>query len=329
MHCELVLPALFAESAEARLPSLEMILARARSSHGAPQTLPAWLGEMFDVDEPLPAGALTALADGMPGVEGPWTRADPVHLRLARDHLILLPSAGFPLSSEEARALCEALNRHFEGTLVVHAFRPDRWSAQLARALAIDAPCPLDMAGRDVEASLPRSLAPGELHAVLNEAQMLLHAHPVNEAREARGEPAVNSLWFWGSGALPAHAKSPWNAVMADEPVALGLARLAGGRALPLPPDAQSWLERAPEDGRYLMVLDALRAPFALSQTAEYRERLQELEQRWFAPLLAALRAGRIGMVTVHAPEAGASFETIRGDLRRFWRRPKSIGHYA
>ena len=29
---------------------------------------------------------------------------------------------------------------------------------------------------------------------------MLLHAHPVNEAREARGEPAVNSLWLWGAG---------------------------------------------------------------------------------------------------------------------------------
>jgi len=44
-----------------------------------------------------------------------------------------------------------------------------------------------------------------------------------------------------------------------------------------------------------------------------------------------ALRAGRIGMVTVHVPDSpdGASFETIRGDLRRFWRRPKALGHYA
>jgi hypothetical protein len=36
-------------------------------------------------------------------------------------------------------------------------------------------------------------------------------------------------------------------------------------------------------------------------------------------------------MVTVHVPDApdGASFEIIRGDLRRFWRRPKALGHYA
>src|SRR5437879_10475343 len=41
---------------------------------------------------------------------------------------------------------------------------------------------------------------------------------------------------------------------------------------------------------------------------------LEVLERGWFAPLLAALRAGRIGMVTIHVPDApdGASFETIR-----------------
>ena len=35
-------------------------------------------------------------------------------------------------------------------------------------------------------------------------------------------------------------------------------------------------------------------------------------------------------MVTVHVPDSlGASFETVRGDLRRFWRRPKAIEKYA
>jgi len=36
-------------------------------------------------------------------------------------------------------------------------------------------------------------------------------------------------------------------------------------------------------------------------------------------------------MVTVHVPDAAESlaYETIRGDLRRFWRRPRSLEHYA
>ena len=53
------------------------------------------------------------------------------------------------------------------------------------------------------------------------------------------------------------------------------------------------------------------------------------MEELWFAPLLAALRAGRIGMLTVRVPDAGASFETVRGDLRRFWRRPRPLANYA
>jgi len=33
--------------------------------------------------------------------------------------------------------------------------------------------------------------------AQLNELQMQLHDHPLNQAREARGELPVNSLWLW------------------------------------------------------------------------------------------------------------------------------------
>jgi hypothetical protein len=91
-----------------------------------------------------------------------------------------------------------------------------------------------------------------------------------------------------------------------------------------LPLSARDWLERLPEDGRHLAVLDALR-------TTPTSEILEALERQWFEPLLAALRAGRVGMVSVHVPDAAEalSFETIRADLRRFWRMPKSLERYA
>ncbi|MGH8222196.1 MAG: regulator, partial [Woeseiaceae bacterium] len=83
--------------------------------------------------------------------------------------------------------------------------------------------------------------------------------------------------------------------------------------------------------GRHLLVLDALRAPLALSQSAGCRAGVEALERDWFAPLLGALRAGRVGMVSVHVPDGGerASVETIRGDLRRFWRRRRALEHYT
>jgi hypothetical protein len=153
----------------------------------------------------------------------------------------------------------------------------------------------------------------------------------VNEAREARGEPAINSLWLWGGGQAPRDAHAPWRSLAARDPSALGFAQLASMRRLDLPVSAAAWLEGLPGEGRHVAILDALRVPAALEQRADYEAGLDALERHWFAPLLAALRDERIGMVTVRVPDSapGASFETVRGDLRRFWRRPRAIAHYA
>jgi hypothetical protein len=332
MHCELIVPGLFAEASGTRAACLELLLARGRISTAESKSVEAWLQEGFGLEgEPMAAGALTlAAAGGEPG-EDCWARTDPVHLRLMRDRLIVVPSAAFSLSREEAEALIEALNGHFADRLSLKAVEPERWCARLDRHFAFDAASALDVAGRDVDLTLRIGGDAGRRWGtLLNEVQMLLHAHPVNLAREARGEPVVNSLWLWGVGAAPQVPPSHWQSVSANDPVALGLARLAGTRQRALPASAEAWLERAPQDGRHLVLLDALRAPLALGHSAQYRESIDALERQWFAPLLTALRAGRLGMVTVHIPDSfGASFETIRGDLRRFWRRPKALEKYA
>jgi hypothetical protein len=71
-----------------------------------------------------------------------------------------------------------------------------------------------------------------------------------------------------------------------------------------------------------------LRGAHALGDAEALAARTLELEKQWFSPLLAALRAGRVGMLTVQVPDAGASFEIVRGDLRRFWRRARPLASY-
>lgn len=330
MHCELLAPGLFASPRASpgalRLPSLELLLARGRCTSAGSQSVEDWLRDAFELDMPLPAGALTLLGGGGDPGTGWWMRADPVHLRLMRDRLVLAPGAALRAQRSEAEALCEALNRHFSAQLHFRVIDAERWVASAADELAVDAKPPLQLAGRDVAAALP-----GPASKLLNDAQMVLHAHAVNEAREARGEPPVNSVWFWGAGRAPRIASKRWHSVNADEPLALGLGRAAGIRHGTLPASATAWLDRAPDEGRHLVVLDALRAPLALEETGEYKEALARLERDWFAPLLGALRDGRIGMVTIHVPDAAECLacETIRGDLRRFWRRPRALEHYA
>ncbi len=339
MHCELLVPALFPTRdparealAALRLPALELLLARGRGSGAAPLAPERWLAEAFGgEDAPLAAGALTVLAHGGEPGDDSWLRADPVHLRLGREGPALVPSAAFDVTREEAEALCETLNGHFAGTLTLYPLAPGRWSARLAGDVAAATESPLQLAGEDVDrhfAALPEAR---RWHALLTEIQMVLHEHPVNAERERRGAPALNSLWLWGAGRAPRAPSGPWRSVCADEPVALGLARAAGMASRALPATAEEWLARAPEDGRHLLVLDALRAAHALDDAEAYAARLQALEARWFAPLLAALRAGRLGMVTLHVPDAAEarSFETVQGDLRRIWRRPRALERYA
>ena len=296
MHAELIVPALLAAPAAPRLPALELLLARARASAEEPRSAHAWLGEAFGVD-PLPVGALTV---GEPGF---WLRADPVHLQIMGDRLVLMPVQG--LAPAAAQAMVATLNRHFAGTHEFRAPHPDRWVLRTAPA-DLDTLPAAEMAGRDIDPQLPG----GKWPALLNEIQMALHEHPANEGREL----PVNSVWLWGAGELPVQAAAPWRSITSADPIALGLARVAGLSYRAPPRDAAAWLAEMPADGRHLVLLEGAH---------------EALEADWFAPLLEALRTERLGLLTLHAPEAGLSFEVARGDLRRFWRRARAVASHA
>jgi hypothetical protein len=233
-----------------------------------------------------------------------WSRTDPVHMRVIRDRVVLAPAGAFAVSMQDADALCQAVNAHFAGAIELRPLDASRWCARLESEIDAGDEPPGSMAGQEA------TQRAGD--ALLTEIQMLFHAHPVNEAREARGEPAVNSVWLWGAGRLASRAESPWQSVTSEDPLALGFARSSGVAARALPAAAAQWLSS--DEGRHLVILDAANPA---------------LERDWFAPLAAALRSGRIGMLTLHVPDAGLSFETTRGDLRRFWRRPKPLERYA
>jgi len=280
-------------ASEARLPALELLLARGRRTDADPQGVLDWLGRAFGL-QALPAGALTA------GEEGFWLRADPVHYRVMRDRVVIVPAPD--LDEPYAAALVDTLNRHFAGRHTFRAARPDAWVMSSAPA-ALDSAPTAPAAGAFEPPGAPWT-------ALFNEIQMALHEHPANEGRETE----VNGVWLWGAGELPRGLSAPWGSVTSQDPLVLGLARAAGLEHRAPPPTAAAWLAQTPGDGRHLVAPGALR---------------ESLDAAWFAPLLAALRSGRIGMLTLHAPEAGFSVEAARRDLHRFWRRPRPLAAHA
>jgi hypothetical protein len=169
------------------------------------------------------------------------------------------------------------------------------------------------------------------LRQLLNEAQMVLFAHPLNQRREDAGRPPINGLWLWGGGCLPARRESDLDGVWSINPLAKGLARAAGVPTHPVPVDAATLLEHAASATYHLVVLEDLLGAVHYENAADYRTALHELEKRWFSPLLAALKAGRIRRLRVEASTAYAAvaWDNRRSDHWKFWRRPPTISAIA
>ncbi len=267
-----------------------------------------------------PVAPYALLGDGGSPGRSYWLRADPVHLRAGSEGLSLVEAAPTRIARDEADALAGTLNRHFGAAVQILPLQPSRWYLRLQPPPEVETTPPAAVRDRPVAAHLARGRDALHLHALMNEAQMLLHEHPVNAAREARGEAPLNSLWPWGGGAISAAAARPFSLVIADDPLARGLALAAGISVRPLPASAESLRGTFSQQGVALVVLNA---PRDAGGTAA-------LERDWFAPLLAALQRGDISMLSLHLFGAGTllDVETVRSDLRYLWRRRAPLAGY-
>src|SRR5437870_13875509 len=178
--------------------------------------------------------------------------------------------------------------------------RPARWYVRYDKAPELETTPAAAARGLAIDEKLPSGPDAMRFHALMNEAQMLLHEHAVNAGREARGELALNSIWFWGGGVIDASKARPFSTVVGDDPLARGLALAAGIPARALPKDAGSMLAGLADEGVVLVVVDSLRQADGRDDGIHFRERRTALERDWFLPLLVALKSGRIGMLTLH-----------------------------
>ncbi len=299
----------------ARLEGLRRLLSRARTATTSHEPLEGALMQRFGVtrQRDWPVAPLARLGDGQPSDTGYWLCADPVHLRVDRDALVLVDSRGYKLAQTDADALVRTLNLHFDAAgLAFSAPTPHRWYARVTHAPDLETVPLREAAGRNVDSLLPSGGEALVWHRTFNEIQMLLHDHPVNEAREARGEPPVNSVWLWGGGSLPAQVSGEWICVWANDALARGLARAADIDCADTPGSFTSWLQEAKE-GEHLVVLE----------DAD----LDRTESNWLAPALHALRARLLSKLSLSAAVGSAvlRFDLTRSDLWKFWRRAPAV----
>jgi hypothetical protein len=287
-----------------RLPKLEQMLARATERET--RHTDACLGALFG----LPAadvqpGSFMRLGDGGQRDEGYWLRADPVHLAPDRDQLVLMPSDILEVQHAEVQALAEAFGSTYEAEGWRLEF-PQVSRGYLRAPEALDAVThdPEPFVGGPVLAAMPSGPDGTRLKQLMNETQMLFHTHAVNSTREEVGRPAINSLWLWGGGRLPAVTGTAPRRIITDLPLLRGLAAWAG----------QPVVE--PSTAAQVLANDLI----GLSVTD-----MDTLERDWFGPLLKLMKGGALDVLDIHLEGLG-DFTLGPGAARRFWRLGRSLG---
>lgn len=194
----------------------------------------------------LPSAALTREAVAGDAGESTWLSADPAYVEPDINGARMLACGQLDLDAQDAEALARELRPLFrDNGMLLELTEPMRWHLRLADGAQLPAFDSVEQVlGEDLLAHLPDGNQARRWRKLFNEAQVILHQHPLNAARRKRGQVQVNCLWFWGGGKLPAWVKSRVAAVFSSDPVTQALAACAGADLAPATPDALTTLSK-------------------------------------------------------------------------------------
>lgn len=312
------------ETDKPNLQLLESWLSRADYTANTIQDPLAGLFSLFNLtsttDEALPVAAVTAAYDGLDAGQGWWLRADPVYLQPDRDQAVLVASEELQLQPEESAALLETINAHFAvDGWHLRGPHPQRWYLRLEDADAIrTTPLPQVM-GRGVNQYLPQGKNRRLWHSRLNELQMLLHSHPVNQQRTREGKLPVNSVWLWGEGSMPSVASTNWDQVNGDDVLVKAMAQLAAVKHASL-----AAFDPRTASGHCLLVIDDCYATVQDKDVFRWLACIEEIQNRFITPFTANLKQQRCRTVTL-LPVNGNQYQMTQRRLPRWWHRHRPL----
>ena len=157
-------------------------------------------------------------------------------------------------------------------------------------------------------------------YILLNEIQMFMHQHEINQQRFQRGLLTINSLWCWGAGSLPTEfdANLAW---FCDDPI---LNRF--GASLGLNPRPCGSIAGVDKWGHSLIIDLRLMEWLKTGSAAELDRLLLDIDRNLIKPILSSLAKG-----THLVLRAGyeLDFELRRGARMKFWRRHKSLASWT
>jgi hypothetical protein len=321
------------------LPAFATLIARAKSiaGHDVPQSddsfaraLPHehWVAAQFGLapqmrisgSPPIARAAMRSF--GIPEESGFWFILNPVHIHIARDHLVLTDPRQLALTETDSRTLFGIARPLFDevGKTLIYG-DPTTWFARADDWSQLQTSTPDVASGHNIDIWMPNGDGARAWRKLQNEVQMHWFTSEINAERESRGLKPVNSIWLWGGAPSSMQAESSLYTNAYNLNGWLRTFEQFIGKHSPHA-DAAAVVESAPQRG--LLLLDQLLEAALNNDWGSWQLQLKQLECDWFAPLLAALKGGKlkhVELVPTHDTQH-TTFATDKRALYKFWVKP-------
>jgi hypothetical protein len=144
--------------------------------------------------------------------------ADPVYLSLQRDTFFLEKKLTYDYTKDEIERLCHALNQTFEDETRVFVLNDqEQLFLELKKEPRIKTTSIAHIKRQSIDLYMPQGDEAMVWQVFMNEIQMFLFDHPLNQDRVQRGLLYPNSIWFSGGGQLPKNIQNPYVTIFSND----------------------------------------------------------------------------------------------------------------
>jgi len=215
----------------------------------------------------------------------------PVHLKADMHNAIVVPIQETQTNTDDISILINELRDYFNVDCDIKPIAGNYW---LMRLKECDPPRHyphyLSVIGRKADPYTEQSKAMLPWYKLMNEMQMYLHQHEINQNRLEAGLLSINSLWFWGAGSWTPDLtnNTSW---FCDDELLTQFARVSG---IEIADISKLEASRFNQDSIIidLSVLQAMKT----DTEANLQVLLQRIERNLFKPLLAAVGKQRCSL---------------------------------
>lgn len=161
-----------------------------------------WLQQMGvseQAEAPLARWLLAAEAPARVPTQGSLLLAQPVYLSLQRDSFALEHLVR--LNAEEYHALGTLFNQFFaeDQLTFIPSVTRQYWFLHSPQPWQLQTHLLQTVMKQNIQRRMPSGVDAQRLRSVINQLQMLMHEHPINQQRVQNGLAEVNSVWFSGA----------------------------------------------------------------------------------------------------------------------------------